>query len=209
MSVSLRPHRGGTVLGLGILGLAIALAGICVASQGFRFSFFCVVGSVLAVSLGLLAILIGWRQAIGMSTHRIDPMGRRKTRSGQALGAAAVLLSVGLSSFIFVYFPADHSDLYADGTLAVTEMYYGHVLKAQFHEVLGPDRHFVKEGAYVAWSRSGKKLEEGNYHVGKRNGPWTFWSEDGSIDEERSGVYQDDVKIGPSPVGDFPVDEDK
>jgi hypothetical protein len=205
MSASLRPHRGGTVIALGMASLGFTFASLCVASQGFRFSFLCLIACVIAVPLGALAILLGWRQAAGMAASRIDPTGRHEIRRGQALGAAAIVLALLLTTALIVYFPADHAELRADGASTVTKMYYGHVVKTQYHEVLGSDGHFVKDGPLVLWSRSGKKLEEGSYHDGKRDGPWTIWSEDGSIDETRSGLYQDDVRPGPSPAGDFPV----
>jgi len=79
--------------------------------------------------------------------------------------------------------------------------------KEAYTELELPNNVHVREGQATRWNRHGVKLEEGRYHEGKRDGPWTFWNEDGSIDKERSGVYQDDVRIGPSPMGDFPVDE--
>jgi antitoxin component YwqK of YwqJK toxin-antitoxin module len=74
-----------------------------------------------------------------------------------------------------------------------------------YRELRHADGSWVKEGPAVHWSRDGKRLEEGSYLDGKRDGPWAFWNEDGSIDNERSGVYRNDVRIGPSPAGDSPV----
>ena len=96
----------------------------------------------------------------------------------------------------------------SDGTYVVTEFRYRHVPEVKYHEVLGPDNKFVKEGPYVRWGHDGLKLEEGNYHEGKRLGEWTFRNEDGSIDATRSGYYANDVRIesrAPSPLGDYPV----
>ncbi len=199
-----RPHRSGTVLGLGITSLVVVLASIAVASRGFDLTFFCLLACVVGVLLGSLAIVLGLRQIKGANARS-----RRNTRTGQTLGATAVILALLLGTGLVIYFPRDHSELHADASITTTEMYYRDVLKAEYSQGLGPDGKLVKEGPYKGWSRRGRKLEQGNYHNDKRDGPWTFWNEDGSIDKDRSGVYHEDVKLVPSPVGDYPVDDDR
>jgi hypothetical protein len=200
MEAAIRPHRSGTVLGLGITSLVVVLASIAVASRGFDLTFFSLLACVIAVLLGSLAIVLGLRQINGANARS-----RRNTRTGQTLGAAAVILSLLLGTGLVICFPRDHWELHADSSITATEMYYRDVLKAEYSQGLGPNGELVKEGPYKGWSRSGKKLEQGNYHNDKRDGPWSFWNEDGSIDTQRSGVYQNDVRIGPSPADDFPV----
>jgi hypothetical protein len=206
MEAILRPHRGGTVLALGILSLGCALAGVGLASQGFLSDPVCTLVSLAALPIGILAFVLGWRQIAGMKASRIDPAGRRKTRAGQDLAVAAMCLAVPLATCIILFYPRDHMEVYGDGTVAVTKMYSGSVPKTQYHEVLLPDGRSVKTGPFLLWSRSGKKLEEGSYSNDKRDGPWTFWNEDGSIDTTRSGFYENDVRVDgrvPSPAGDY------
>ena len=74
----------------------------------------------------------------------------------------------------------------------------------RFVELELPDHSYVKEGPAIRWSRNGTKIEEGSYRDGKRDGRWTYWKDDGSIDEARSGVYRNDARIEPSQWGDNP-----
>jgi hypothetical protein len=66
---------------------------------------------------------------------------------------------------------------------------------------------WVREGPSVHWSPDHKKLVEGSYREGERDGPWTFWNADGSIEAARSGIYEAGVRVqpGPTPPGDYPV----
>jgi hypothetical protein len=70
----------------------------------------------------------------------------------------------------------------SDGTLVVSEFYRFHRPKAQYQQTIGFGGTLVREGPSVSWSRDGQKIEEGSYRNGKRDGEWTFWNEDGSID---------------------------
>jgi hypothetical protein len=53
----------------------------------------------------------------------------------------------------------------------------------------------AKQGPSTSWSRTGEKLEEGEYQRDLRTGAWTFWHEDGSVDPSRTGVYEDGKKV--------------
>jgi hypothetical protein len=201
-----RQHRSTIVLASGALGLAIVLTSIGIAARGFELAFFAVLGSFIAAVLGLFAVVFGWRQIRGMRENRIDPSGRVRTRLGQRLGTAATVLAAFLTAGLIVFFPRDCDVLRGDGTILTTEMYYRDVLKARYTQATGSEGHFVKEGPWQMWSRSGTKIEEGGYHENKRDGRWTFWNESGRIDTDRSGVYRNDVRIGP-PEGDFSPDD--
>jgi MORN repeat protein len=58
----------------------------------------------------------------------------------------------------------------------------------QWCERLGPDRHTVKEGPYVAWHTNGRRKTEGRYRNGLMDGHWTFWYPNGRRREE--GEFQ-------------------
>jgi hypothetical protein len=77
----------------------------------------------------------------------------------------------------------------------------------------------AQQGIWVSWDRGGAKVMQGSYvnglaeglwevyypsgqlrcqgtcRAGKRDGRFTYWNEDGAIDESRSGVYRDDLLI--------------
>ena len=52
-----------------------------------------------------------------------------------------------------------------------------------------------REGAREQWYPSGVTECRGAYSHGAREGPWTFWNEDGSIDQERSGEYREGKRV--------------
>ena len=54
----------------------------------------------------------------------------------------------------------------------------------------------VKQGASEQWYPSGTKEAEGRYEADQREGPWTFWKADGSVDQERTGEYRTGRRIG-------------
>lgn len=53
----------------------------------------------------------------------------------------------------------------------------------------------VKEGPCQQWYASGAPECSGEYRRGLRQGIWTFWNEDGSIDQERSGEYREGKRV--------------
>lgn len=139
-------------------------------------------------------------------------------RGGMVLAIAASALSPGMSG-CSEYHPveyatsSDHPDV-----RSVTVFFERHTAsfgqghaKEQWNERRLPDGTWIKEGAACSWSRHGRKLEDGSYRNGKREGLWIYWHEDGSLDTDRSGQYEADVRISDpnlSPLGDYPVDTD-
>jgi antitoxin component YwqK of YwqJK toxin-antitoxin module len=67
--------------------------------------------------------------------------------------------------------------------------------ESEYRELRQADGTWLRDGLYVHWSPTGRKLEEGSYTLGMRTGPWTFWNEDSSVDHVKSGVYENDVKV--------------
>ena len=53
----------------------------------------------------------------------------------------------------------------------------------------------LRTGIWTDWHTADQKESEGEWQNDHMVGPWTFWNEDGSIDEERTGFYENDVKI--------------
>ena len=56
-----------------------------------------------------------------------------------------------------------------------------------------------KHAHWIHWYENGQKSEEGKWKDGKRIGSWSFWNEDGSIDNEKSGIYKAGKKVAPLP----------
>jgi predicted esterase len=54
-------------------------------------------------------------------------------------------------------------------------------------------------GRHTAWHDNGQKGAEGEFKSGKEQGRWTYWNKDGSIDNEKSGIYKAGKKIEPAP----------
>jgi antitoxin component YwqK of YwqJK toxin-antitoxin module len=53
----------------------------------------------------------------------------------------------------------------------------------------------ARTGASEQWHPGGQQEWSGEYADGLREGEWSFWLEDGSLDEERSGTYEDGKKL--------------
>jgi antitoxin component YwqK of YwqJK toxin-antitoxin module len=47
----------------------------------------------------------------------------------------------------------------------------------------------LRHGLCRRWHRDGSPRAEGEFDHGQMVGQWTFWSEDGQLDLERSGYY--------------------
>ena len=75
-------------------------------------------------------------------------------------------------------------------------------IRAEWREIQRADGTWIKDGPSVIRGRTGQELEEGSYREGERDGPWTFWNEDGSVDRDRSGNYEKNVRVGPLVDGD-------
>jgi len=199
MDLALRPHRGGTVLALGILSL---------------------VAGLFLVPLGVVAWIMGSKDLKGMDEGRIDPAGRSLTQIGKVFGIGSMILWILSAGCVVMGGRVVKSSMTSIGDGARTTKAYfpsesgsqtPSLVEYEYREALRPDGTWMKEGPAVRWSRNGIKLEEGTYRDGKRDGPWTYRNEDGSIDAAKSGLYEGDVRISdsaPSPLGDYPVDRD-
>ena len=47
------------------------------------------------------------------------------------------------------------------------------------------------DGPYVQYWPSGDKSGEGSYQKGQLHGPWSFWTQDGIVDSNRTGIYRE------------------
>ena len=56
------------------------------------------------------------------------------------------------------------------------------------------------DGAARRFYESGQKESEGTLKAGTKEGPWTFWKLDGSLDATQSGVYRAGVRVSGSPL---------
>ncbi len=186
MDASLRPHRGGTVLALGIVGL---------------------LSPFILVPFGVAAWVLGSKELRGMNEGRIDPAGRTPTQVGWVFGIVgtgfwAVMAGFTLLMLLATWSVSSSLSSTGDGNTRTTKNYYGHgwfesgptPVETDFSESLKPNGAWVREGHFTHWSRDGKILEQGDYKDGKRTGLWTFLHEDGSADRERTGIYENDVK---------------
>jgi len=75
----LKPHRGGTILALGILGLVICF--IC----------------------GIFAWVMGSGDLREMQAQRMDPTGKSNTQAGKILGMVSVILAIAGCGFWVLY----------------------------------------------------------------------------------------------------------
>lgn len=68
-------------------------------------------------------------------------------------------------------------------------------LATRSHSIQGPSGQPLLQGEHEAWYISGNRSERGCYERGKRSGPWHFWSEEGQLLEQRSGVYREGERL--------------
>ena len=54
-------------------------------------------------------------------------------------------------------------------------------------------------GLWTYWHNNGQKHSGGDYKNGDKRGRWTFWNQDGSINTEKSGIYEDGKKAADLP----------
>jgi len=188
MDTTFRPHRGGIVLGLGILGLISAL---------------------MLLPLGIVAWILGSKELRGMKAGTVDPSGRSVTQVGWAFGIVGTIAWIAVALFTLLILTATigvvtttTSDSEHPGTQHV-RVYYpseGPNLSAapvnlEYDEVQMPNGTWVRDGAFVHAAEDGTRLEEGSYTHGRRSGHWTFRNADGSIDHAKTGMYENDVKV--------------
>jgi len=56
-----------------------------------------------------------------------------------------------------------------------------------------------RDGPYERWHDNGQAAARGTYRQGRREGEFRYWSYEGELDRERSGLYEDDVKVAELP----------
>jgi hypothetical protein len=66
-----------------------------------------------------------------------------------------------------------------------------------YREVRASNGEWIRDGFYDRRMRSGFVVEDGNFRNGLREGTWRFWTANGRIDAERSGLYVDDRRVAP------------
>ncbi|MEM6672829.1 MAG: hypothetical protein AAF726_08280 [Planctomycetota bacterium] len=54
-----------------------------------------------------------------------------------------------------------------------------------------------RTGPSQTWYADGSPQSSGRLENGRRDGRWTYWKEDGSINERWSGVYEEDLRVAP------------
>lgn len=62
----------------------------------------------------------------------------------------------------------------------------------------------VRHGPWRFWHESGDLRAEGSYDMGRRDGPWSYWTADEAhvLDANLTGTYVDDVRVeGVEPGG--------
>jgi hypothetical protein len=216
MEQTLRPHRAGTVLALGILGV---LAGL---SIFLRPGILTLPLLLLAIAFGLLAWRKGSKDLKGMKKGDVDPSGRSQTQVGWVFGIASSLACLFVTGVGVLSIPGrefsqsktpgrENARLTQEGFTIWLKGPAPDFYEYEYEEIQLPNGDWVKEGSFVRRNRRGEKLEEGAYRTGKRVGQWTFRNEDGSINEGRSGLFENDVRVqaGATPPGDYPNDPDQ
>jgi succinate dehydrogenase hydrophobic anchor subunit len=199
MNLALKRHYGTHVLILGILGVTALVAFIPVVE---RFQWLINPIWISSIAVGVTALALGAWQLSGMKASRVDPTGKRSTRVGMTLGAVTTLAWVVLFAWAGymtkqMFANATYTITPAAGAIRSITTFHSGEVETEGHEVLSTDGEWRKDGHFVRFLQAPRriKLEEGNYHEGKRDGAWTFWRDDGSVDEARSGFYKDDVRM--------------
>jgi hypothetical protein len=62
-----------------------------------------------------------------------------------------------------------------------------------YEEARGSDGAWKKHGLFVRRDRTGRQIEEGRYRDGQREGRWTFWGDNGSVDPAHSPSFECDI----------------
>jgi hypothetical protein len=82
MEAAPRPHRGGTVIALGILSLIAAF---------------------FLVPLGIVAWIMGSKDLGAMDRGSVDPAGRTLTQMGRVFGIAGLVLTCAVAVLVCTY----------------------------------------------------------------------------------------------------------
>jgi antitoxin component YwqK of YwqJK toxin-antitoxin module len=54
----------------------------------------------------------------------------------------------------------------------------------------------LRDGPWVSFHANGQKAAEGAFEKDQRVGRWTSWKPSGEIDASKSGVYEQNVRVG-------------
>ena len=67
--------------------------------------------------------------------------------------------------------------------------------------VIDGDGLVIKRGeeGLALWWGEGRRQDKGNYKNGKKEGHWTVWNKDSTLNTEKSGVYKADKKVADLP----------
>lgn len=175
------------------------------------FSVLNVVAVVLLLPLGIVPWVMGSRYLASRSRSPADDALKRLTRMGRVIGLAAVFVGLGSAAFATLALEREVSHAtHADGT-SIRRTHVGFPTwssgmpvpefnEYEYDEIQRPDGTWVKHGRSTRRSRTGTLLEEGSYRDGLREGAWTFWRRDGSVDPDLSGMYERDFRMKASPV---------
>ena len=74
---------------------------------------------------------------------------------------------------------------------------YGHMNGQKWRE--GGFNNGKEQGRWTTWHPNGRKWRDGELRNGREEGRWTIWNEDGSIDTEKSGIYEAGERVAPLP----------
>jgi hypothetical protein len=102
MSAALRPHRGGTVLALGILSVLAPVAFFALSQISSTIGDLFFPFGLVFVPLGLVTWIQGMKQVTGMKARRVDPSGRNEARIGRVLGVVGVAEWLAIAG-LFIY----------------------------------------------------------------------------------------------------------
>jgi predicted Zn finger-like uncharacterized protein len=91
------PHRGGLILGLGIgsvaTGVLSVLANLCMCVHPI-FGIGPILLAVIAIGLGIPALLLGGRDRASMRARKMDPAGEGQTKGGWICGLIGLILGI-------------------------------------------------------------------------------------------------------------------
>jgi len=201
-----RPHRGGIVLTLGIVSL---IGWILLPCLGVLAP----VGLVGLFTLAISAWILGTRDLRAIRAGGADASGRQILESGRLCGILATCACLLLGAYALGSTPltvqGGSSSSNEEGQRR-TKIHHARsgdqqgkpVTEFEYDEVQLPNGDWVRHGPAIRWSRAGQKLEEGGYVDGEREGPWTFWNDDGRIDPARTGYYHEGARVGDDPPAD-------
>ena len=51
------------------------------------------------------------------------------------------------------------------------------------------------DGPFVSYYKNGQVISKGTFKKGKKEGPWVYYGLDGPVNEQRTGTYENGVKV--------------